>query len=101
MPLETRLDPQAERDVLDITTWMAVESMMRADKFAVAIGKALDRLEVFPEMGRAAPDLGDGRRIWQVWDYLLIYRVAPDEVVVERILHGARDLDALFDDDAP
>jgi toxin ParE1/3/4 len=99
MPLEARLDPQAERDVFDITTWMAVESMMRADKFAVAIGKALDRLGVFPEMGRAAPDLGDDRRIWLVWDYLLIYRVTSDEVIIERILHGARDLDALFDED--
>lgn len=99
MPLETRLDPQAERDVFDITTWMAADSMMRADKIAIAVSKALDRLGLFPELGRSAPELGAGRRLWRVWDYLMIYRVTSDEVVIERVLHGARDLDALFDED--
>lgn len=96
-----RLGDQAKRDLKGILRWMAKESFRRAERFKAHVYLSLDRLPAFPEIGRAVPELGDGRRIWRVWDYLLIYRVAPDEVVVERILHGARDLDALFDDDAP
>jgi plasmid stabilization system protein ParE len=33
--------------------------------------------------------------------YVILYRIVDDAVRVERVVHGARDLPALLDDDPP
>ncbi len=99
--LDGRFVPEAVEDLANIAIWQDEQSEGRFSRFDAAVRKALQNLVLFPEMGRVAPELGEGRRLWRVWDNLLVYHHTPDEVVVERILHGARDLDALFDDDAP
>lgn len=97
--LRGRIRPEAVLDLSDIAIWQDQQSGGRFDRFEAAVRKALQNLIVFPEMGRAAPQVGVGRRIWRVWDYMLVYVLTDDEVIIERILHGARDLDALFDED--
>ncbi len=41
-----------------------------------------------------------GRRRLIEGPYLVVYRLLNDEARVVRIVHGARDLDAIFADDA-
>jgi len=51
----------------------------------------------FPELGRAVPE-GDGRhREVLVAPYRIVYRVANDEVFIVTVIHGARDLAALWE----
>jgi plasmid stabilization system protein ParE len=53
-----------------------------------------------PYSGPEDPDLGGRRRI-VVKPYLVIYRIeTPSLVRVVRIVHGARDLPALFEDES-
>lgn len=46
----------------------------------------------FPEAGRRRDDLASGVRSLSVEGYLLFYRLTEDGVVLDRILHGRRDI---------
>jgi toxin ParE1/3/4 len=41
-------------------------------------------------------DLADGLRSIPFGAYLIFYRLYTDEIRIERVLHGARNLNALF-----
>ena len=47
-------------------------------------------------MGVARDDLGPGLRALPFRDYIIFYRDEPRGVIVVRVLHGARDIGALF-----
>ena len=76
----------------DVVTYIAQDS--REGAFRV-LGAALDTassLDQFAERGRIVPELNqpDLRELF-VFDYRLLYRVRPEEVVVVAYLHAARD----------
>lgn len=43
-------------------------------------------------MGVARPELGEGIRLLVVGNYLVFYRQRAEVVMIERILHGHRDI---------
>lgn len=95
-PIYTRL-ARAELD--EIIATIAFHAGRRtAAKWRRRIRDAAVRLAEFPYLGAAdEAQLGPGRRRWVVEPYLIVYRVEPDRsVTVLRIVHGARDLPALF-----
>jgi toxin ParE1/3/4 len=50
-----------------------------------------------PNIGRARDrDLRPGLRSFAVGEYVIIYRIHEDDVLVLRVLHGSRDIAALF-----
>ena len=55
-------------------------------------------LATFPYAGRSRDgDLRTGLRSFPVRDYLIIYRVDSDELVmIIHVVHGSRDLDSLI-----
>lgn len=57
---------------------------------------AMRRLGDWPELGRPRPELRAGLRSLSIGNYLIFYRVRADAVEVLRVLHGRRDVDALF-----
>jgi len=61
--------------------------------------KALHLGEI-PNAGRARPELRSGLRSLAHGNYILFYTVEPGIVWIQRVIHGARDLDAVFGDDA-
>ena len=94
-----RLAPQAERDLDAIWLYVAKESgsLEVADRL---IDEFVDRfclLAGFPYLGRLREeDLGVGRRTLPVGEYVIIYRVENEHVLILRVVHGRRDLEALF-----
>lgn len=62
---------------------------------------AFAALDATPMMGTVRPDLtGDQQRWWfGVFNYTIIYQPVDNDVVILRVLHGARDLAAVFGDD--
>ena len=52
-----------------------------------------------PSAGRVRPELRPGLRSLAYDSYVLFYTVEVDIVWIQRIIHGARDLDAIFSDD--
>lgn len=97
---EFRLAPEAESELDDVWLYVARSS----GSIDVAIGvvdKVADcfwPLAKYPYLGRARDgDLGPGLRSFPVGDYLIIYRIGHDDVVrVLHVVHGSRDLPALF-----
>ena len=47
-----------------------------------------------PGIGTARPELGQGVRMLPHARFLVFYRLDTETVRVERVLHGARDIDA-------
>ena len=57
------------------------------------------RIAEFPHAGPPRPQWGEGIRIAIHGKYVIVYRVRDETVQVLRVVHGARDLDALFADE--
>lgn len=50
-------------------------------------------------MGRARPELATGVRSFPFGRYVIFYAPLDDGIDVVRVLHGARDIDGIFDGD--
>jgi len=94
-----RVAPQAEADLDDIWLYVAKEagSMDIATRLIDAITSRFLFLASFPYVGRARDDdFGPGSRSVAVSEYVIIYCVEGQDVSILRVVHGKRDLEALF-----
>ncbi len=92
-----RVSPEAETDLDDIWVYVAQESqsLERADQFLDRFAAFFVRLTENPYLGRRRDDLRPGYRSFPVSDYVVIYRVAGEEVLLLRIIRGSRDIPEL------
>jgi toxin ParE1/3/4 len=67
--------------------------------FISALGAHCDRIARAPLAYPARPELADGVRTCTHGPYLIVFRPGDETVLIVRILHGARNLPALFRDD--
>lgn len=58
-----------------------------------------DYIAAAPQAYAARPELGEGIRGCAHGRYLIVFQPASEEVLIVRVLHGARDLPALFEDE--
>lgn len=80
----------ALRSLTDIRDYIGRENSTAANRVAVQIVAACDRLEYLPERGR--PGLVPGtREIVALWPYVIVYRVTPVAVEIINIWHGAQN----------
>jgi toxin ParE1/3/4 len=91
---EVRLLPQAEEDFLEIIEYISEDNMTAAEKMADRFEKSFVLLSENPFAGTKARD--NRLRLLQyrhlvVDRYLIFYLVKSKNVMVCRILHGARD----------
>ena len=66
-----------------------------ATRLLAALESSLVSLRDFPFAGAAREEFGVGLRVVFHGSYALYYMPQPDEVVIIRVLHGARDATAL------
>jgi len=94
-----RLTPQAEADLDDIWAYIVSESG-NTEIARRQIASLTDRfflLSNHPRLGRARDtDLGPGRRSYPVDRYVVVYRIEDADVLILRVAHGSRDIEALF-----
>ena len=87
----------ARIDLDDIWFYFASDSPTNADRFLDRlVDVATGTLAVAPLSGREREELGEGLRSLPVENNLIFYRVRDGGVEVLRIIHGARDLGAIF-----
>lgn len=93
-----RLAPQAEADLEDVAFYLFVQtgSLEIADRLIQSVTERFDLLAAHPRAGRSREDLQRGVRGFPVGEYVVLYRVEGDDVVILRVVHGSRDLDALL-----
>ncbi len=94
-----RLAPKAEADLDEIWYYTAKESQSFeiADRVVDSITARFLLLATHPHVGRRRDeDLRPGLRSFPVGEYLIIYRVGAEDVLILRVIRGSRDLEALF-----
>jgi toxin ParE1/3/4 len=97
--LKSRLSPQGRLDYFAVLDTLLEQRQGRENRFMDEFEKVCERLSLFPEMGVETPILGLGLRRVMLWNYHVFYHSTDIEVIVERIIHGARDLkEAFFED---
>ena len=91
--------PQAEADLFEIWRYGAAEfSSKQADMHLRKLSAACVQLAEWPNSGRARTEIAPELRSVLVSPHVVFYRVTGIAVQIVRILHGRRDLDAIFDE---
>ena len=92
---------QAEEDLIGIWLRIAQDSPFHADHFLDFLDEKMRLLASSPRMARLRPELSEGLRAFPVDDYVVFYREADQGIEIVRVLHGARDIAALFSTEPP
>ena len=90
---------QAKQDLIEIWVYVADNNPTAADKLLDTLNKKIGMLSDHPLLGPARPDIAPDLRYLISGNYLILYRVHRDSVEIVRVLHGARNLSALFKGD--
>jgi toxin ParE1/3/4 len=94
-----RVSPEAESELLNIWYYVAKESGNTeiADRLIDSIAARFYLLARHPHIGRRRDeDLRPGLRSFAVREYVIIYRVEKQDVLILHIFRGSRDLEALL-----
>ena len=94
-----RRTPEADSDLDDIWYYVASKSASLdiADRLIDSITDRFFLLASYPNVGRARDkDLRPGLRTFPVGEYVIIYRLQEEDVLILRVLRGSRDIEALF-----
>ncbi|MED5549289.1 MAG: type II toxin-antitoxin system RelE/ParE family toxin [Pseudomonadota bacterium] len=90
--MKVEFAPAATADLSAIAGYIALDNPARAESFTdELVDRCLD-IPDFPESGVARSDLEPGIRVLVHGRYLILYRMLPGEVRIERIVHGSRTL---------
>lgn len=88
--------PSAQVDFEHIYDFIAEDNPAKAQEFIALLKKQCLVLEENPRMGRSRPEIRDDLRGLSVPPYIIFYRIVGDTVEVVNVIHGSRDLEALF-----
>ena len=96
--MKYRISKRAGRDLDSIWRYLAKNaSIDTAERVEEEFRRAIKSLAEMPGMGHERAELrGKPYRFWAVYSYLIVYRVEGGTLIVVRVIHGARDLDRLF-----
>lgn len=96
------LSPLARQDLIEQGKYLAKENMEIVDRFLAATQSTLAQIAQMPLIGSPRqyrnPRL-TGIRMWPIKgfeNHFIFYRIIENNVEVIRILHGARDIEGIF-----
>lgn len=98
---DVTISKQARQDLIAIWEYIADDNPASADRLLDTLDARINRLAEHPLLGPARPDIRRDLRYLVCDNYLVLYRVLDDAVEVVRVLHGARNLTAIFKDTDP
>ncbi len=102
MPVDIFWSAAAEADLEDVWFDIAADDLRTADRQVERIAKLIFKLANFPKLGRDRSEFGPLIRGLVKDNYLILYEVLGSErIEIKRIIHGMRDLTALFEDSEP
>ena len=91
-----RRTAEAEKDLLSIWRYIARDNAEAATRVLLNIEEKCALLASNPKLGPARPDIAPDLRYFTAGNYLILYREISNQVEIVRILHGARNLNAIF-----
>jgi toxin ParE1/3/4 len=90
---------RARADLDAIWLHIAQDSPAAADRLIDQIVSRCNDLAEHPRLGPARPEIAPDARMLVVHNYLVLYRIGDSDVQVVRVVHGARQMEGLFDVD--
>lgn len=96
--MKLTVSPLAEQDIEAIGDYIAQDNPVRALSFTEDLYRQCCVIGDNPWLYRERPELGQSIRSCAYGRYLILYGTTDTEVRIERVLHGARDIDNLFSD---
>jgi plasmid stabilization system protein ParE len=89
-----RLAPEARRDIREIWSYIARDSVEAAGRVRQEIRDNCRRLAQHPYIGHRREDLTAREDVlfWPLYSFLIIYRPNTKPVQILRVLHGKRDV---------
>ena len=98
MPIIVK-SPKAKSDLVEIWSYIADDSEIRADAFVQTIDKKFHNLINEPFLGIARDEIETDLRSFPVGRHVIFYRFITEGIEIIRVLHGARDLNIIFNAD--
>jgi toxin ParE1/3/4 len=95
--MDYRLAPRADNDLDEIWSYIAQDNPSAADRFIDSLGEKFAMLAAHPHAGRPSDALRPGLRRLSFGNYAIFYRIESNCVEIARILHGARDIEEIFE----
>lgn len=96
--MKVALSPAAESDLEEIGDYIARDNPHRAISFIREIRERCLAIAAAPNAAPLREKILSGVRMAPHGDYLIFYRTLNGEIRIERILHGARDIQHLIDE---
>ncbi|MBV4548273.1 MULTISPECIES: type II toxin-antitoxin system RelE/ParE family toxin [Pseudomonas] len=84
-------------DLLQIARYIARDNPGRARSFVAELRMRCAQLTSLQNQGIAREDCAKGLKMITHGRYLIFYSILKSDVLIERVLHGARDITRLFD----
>ena len=86
----------AQQDILDITFYIAQHNVTAAHRLLQKILNTCEKLGASPQAGRLRGEIAPNIRSFPLDKYLIFYRPVRGGIEIVRVLHGARDIPALW-----
>lgn len=94
------LSRRAVSDLDDIYDFHHVRNPRFATALVTRLSDAIRSLAQHPKRGTNLPTAPHFRRLVES-DHVIVYAARGDDVVIVRVLHGARDIEALLSNETP
>ena len=91
--------PKAVADIQEIWAYIAEDSIVEADRWVDKLDEKLSLWASRPMIGRGRDEIFKGIRSLPFGRYVVFYHPLQDGIDVVRVIHSARDVDAVFDED--
>jgi plasmid stabilization system protein ParE len=90
---------QFRADLRAVLTFISDDDVRSARHVQSELNRKLALLKLRPLSFRLREELGEDFRAIRVFSYLLVYHVAGSVVFLDRLVHSAQDLEAIFGND--
>ena len=91
-----RFRPDALGDLEEIQDFIAEDNRAAAARLIGSLRKACEFLAGNPHAGRARPELRADLRSFPAKRYVIFYRLLGDTLEIVSVVHGSRDIEAMF-----
>lgn len=87
---------QADKDIDEVVDYIAGRNVVAGISLDRAFYDVFEMLADNPEAGRERSELREDLRSFPCGSYIIFYRLWAGNVLILRIVHGARDLEQIF-----
>ena len=94
---QIRISPRETSDLTEIWSYIADDSVTNADAFIDKLYETIQVLASQSGSGRRREELAPGILSFPFAPYIIFYRASRDEIEIVRVLHGARDIQTIFE----